>query len=221
MITLHGIRKTFEGDPPIDVLRGVDLNLAGGERVVIHGRSGVGKSTLLNILGLLDEQDSGSYVLDGRPTERLSARLRDRLRGEKIGFVFQAHYVIGHRTVRENLDLKLDLLDYGPSQRDALADRVLESVGLRHRKEHPGRLLSGGEKQRLALARAILAQPVVILADEPTGNLDDSNAQDVLALLRSEAERGAAVLVISHDERIGRWADRTLMLRDGALHGSP
>lgn len=215
VIDATALHKDFEGPPPIRVLVGVDLCVAGGERVAVHGRSGAGKSTLLNILGLLDRADAGTYRLAGIDVATMSNRERDRLRSTEIGFVFQSHHIISHRTVAQNLDLKLDILAVPAADRAPMIERALAEVGMLGHLHAQGRTLSGGEKQRLALARAIVAQPSLILADEPTGNLDDGNSTDVLGLLSREAARGAAVVVITHDTRIGAWADRSVMLADG------
>jgi putative ABC transport system ATP-binding protein len=215
VIDATALHKDFEGPPPISVLLGVDLCVAPGERVAVHGRSGAGKSTLLNILGLLDRADAGTYRLAGIDVATMSNRERDRLRSTEIGFVFQSHHIISHRTAAQNLDLKLDILAVPAADRAPMIERALAEVGMLGHLHAQGRTLSGGEKQRLALARAIVAQPSVILADEPTGNLDDGNSTDVLGLLSREAARGAAVVVITHDTRIGAWADRSVMLADG------
>ena len=218
VIDATALHKGFLGPPPISVLNGVDLRVAPGERVAVHGRSGAGKSTLLNILGLLDRADSGTYHLAGVDVSTISNRERDRLRSREIGFVFQSHHIISHRTVAQNLGLKLDILRVPAGQRAAMVEQALAEVGMLAHLHAQGRTLSGGEKQRLALARAIVAQPSLILADEPTGNLDDGNSTEVLDLLSREAGRGAAVVVITHDTRIGMWADRTIILADGAAN---
>jgi putative ABC transport system ATP-binding protein len=203
--------------PPVHALRGVDLEVRAGERVAIVGRSGAGKSTLLNILGLLDEPSSGSYALLGRETADVTHAARDALRADVLGFVFQDSHVLGHRTVAENVSLKLAVARVPRAARADLVADVLARVGLTHRADALGRLLSGGEKQRLAIARAIVTQPPVLLADEPTGNLDGDNADVVLALFDEQAARGTAVVVITHDPRLAAWADRALVLDAGHL----
>ena len=195
----------------------MNLDVECGERIAIIGYSGAGKSTLLNIIGLLDEPSSGTYELAGKVMKGLSGRRKDRLRAETLGFVFQDYHVLGHRTVTENLELKLAINAMPVEERAAMIDAVLESVGLTERAKALTRLLSGGEKQRLAIARAIISHPQVLLADEPTGNLDEANARVVLDLFDEQAARDVAVVVITHDERISSWADRVVHLRDGRI----
>ncbi|MFZ1486617.1 ABC transporter ATP-binding protein [Nostocoides sp.] len=217
VIAATGLRRTYPAQPPVPVLHGVDLVVRRGERVAVLGGSGAGKSTLLNILGLLDPPDGGSYVLLETQVTTLNHRERDRLRATALGFVFQAHHVLGHRTASENVALKLATI---AAPRRERADRIhaaLAGVGLGHRAAALGRTLSGGEKQRLAIARAVVGNPAVLLADEPTGNLDDDNTANVLNLLAAQASAGVAVVVITHDRRVARWADTAYTLSDGAL----
>lgn len=218
VLELEGISKTYDIDPPIVVLSGLELAVAPGEKVAIFGESGAGKSTLLNILGLLDTASSGEYRLAGIDAMHLSAKQTDRVRSEYIGFVFQDFHILGHRTVAENLDIKLAISKIPRSERESIISSTLDRVGLSHRKNSLGRLLSGGEKQRLAIARAIMTEPALLLADEPTGNLDSRHAQAVLDLFDEQAKKGSAVVIITHDDRIARWAERVLVLRDGRLH---
>lgn len=218
VLELEGISKTYDIDPPIVVLSGLELAVAPGEKVAIFGESGAGKSTLLNILGLLDTASSGEYRLAGIDAMHLSAKQTDLVRSEYIGFVFQDFHILGHRTVAENLDIKLAISKIPRSERESFISSTLDRVGLSHRKNSLGRLLSGGEKQRLAIARAIMTEPALLLADEPTGNLDSRHAQAVLDLFDEQAKKGSAVVIITHDDRIARWAERVLVLRDGRLH---
>lgn len=218
VLELEGISKTYDVDPPITVLSGLDLAVAPGEKVAIFGESGAGKSTLLNILGLLDTATAGEYRLAGIDATHLSARQTDLVRSEHIGFVFQDFHILGHRTVAENLTIKLAISHIPRSERQALITSTLKQVGLLHRENSLGRLLSGGEKQRLAIARAIMIEPALLLADEPTGNLDSRHAHAILGLFDEQADKGAAVIIITHDDRIARWAERVLTLRDGQLH---
>jgi putative ABC transport system ATP-binding protein len=215
VIDAHEVTKTYPVRPPVTALRGVTMCVRAGERVAVVGRSGAGKSTLLNILGLLDTPTSGRYELLGQDSAGMSARGRDAARAEHLGFVFQENHILGHRTVAENIDLKLAVLGVRPSQRAQLIDDVLERVGLAGHRLALGRLLSGGEKQRLAIARAIVGEPRAILADEPTGNLDEDNAHNVMELLDAQADAGAAVVVITHDPRLAAWARRVVDLTDG------
>ncbi|MFT3942442.1 MAG: ABC transporter ATP-binding protein [Ancrocorticia sp.] len=219
IISIRDLHKTYEVNPPVMVLQGVDLEVETGERLAIVGNSGAGKSTLLNIIGLLDAPTSGSYQLGGEPTETMRGRDRDRLRANALGFVFQDSHVLGQRTVAENLELKLAINRIPRARRLDLMTGVLDDVGLRHRSEMPARLLSGGEKQRLAIARAIMTSPRVLLADEPTGNLDRENSDTVLRIFDEQAGRGVAVVVITHDERLAAWADRVCQLRAGRIVG--
>ena len=218
LIDLVEITKTYDVTPPVPVLRGVNLSVEAGQKVSIIGRSGAGKSTLLNIMGLLDVPSSGQYILDGKHVENVPDRERDRLRSHVLGFVFQDFHVLGHRTVSENLEIKLATVRVDRADRGDRIATVLDAVGLRERANSLARLLSGGEKQRLAIARAMITGPSIILADEPTGNLDSSNAKAVLDLFDDEARRGAAIIVITHDDRLSRWADRVLILDGGLLH---
>lgn len=213
----RSLTKAYDSEPPVEVLRGVNLDVERGERVAIVGPSGAGKSTLLNILGLLDEPSGGSLEILGSATHTASPARRDKLRSELLGFVFQDAHVLGHRTVAENIELKLAIRGVPRRQRFGLIAAILARVGLNHRSRSLGRLLSGGEKQRLAIARALVTTPGVLLADEPTGNLDDSNAGTVLELFDEAAKRGVAVLVITHDSRIADWADSSYLLIDGVL----
>jgi putative ABC transport system ATP-binding protein len=204
----------------VQALRGVDLSIAKGERVAVLGRSGSGKSTLLNILGLLDEATSGTYLLNGKDVAGLSGTARDRFRAGALGFVFQESHVLGHRSVEENIWLGLMAGGVPRVQRAELIGSVLERVGLSHRVGAPARLLSGGERQRLAVARAVATTPRVLLADEPTGNLDGDNAGVVLGLFDEQAEQGVTVVVITHDPRTAAWADRIVQLVDGRIESS-
>lgn len=218
LLAIRNLTKTYAVKPPVAVLHGVNLRVETGEKVLIVGYSGAGKSTLLNILGLLDEPSGGEYLFENEHVEHLPESRRNFIRAEKIGFVFQDFHVLGHRTVRENLDLKLAINRIPHARRREMTDEALGTVGLSGRAEALTRLLSGGEKQRLAFARAVICSPQLILADEPTGNLDQKNATAILGLLDAQAAQGVTVLVISHDERLQDWADRVLRLENGALH---
>lgn len=216
VIDAENLHKRYaDGDRTIDALRGVSLCVEAGERVAVVGRSGAGKSTLANILGLLDEPDSGTYRLLGHDTASLTGRARDVLRRDCIGFVFQAYHVLGNRSVWDNVHLKLATARTDVTQRPALISAALDAVGIASHAAAPARLLSGGEKQRLAIARAVVTSPALLLADEPTGNLDSESASAVLDLLATLAGRGIALVVITHDPGTARWADRVLELHDG------
>ena len=217
VIAAADVRKTYSSKPPVDALACASLEVRRGERIAVVGKSGAGKSTLLNILGLLDTPSAGDVTLLGHDVRNLSARRRDRLRASSIGFIFQESHVLPHRTVAENLDIKLGILGIPRQKRADVRRRALEEVDLGQRSDSLGRLLSGGEKQRLAVARAVLGGPAILLADEPTGNLDEENANKVLELLERQAEQGVAIVVITHDPRIASWASRTVELRDGIV----
>lgn len=218
LVTLTDITKTYDVEPPLPVLDGVNLAVTYGERVAIVGRSGAGKSTLLNILGLLDSPSSGTYQFEGEHTQALRESELNILRAQRIGFVFQDFHVLPHRSIAENLELKLAINQISIPERKALIQQALGTVGLTERINAQTRLLSGGEKQRLAIARAIITRPRLLLADEPTGNLDEDNAKSVLRLFDEQVEQGVSVIVITHDERLAAWADRVLHLRGGQLY---
>ncbi|NCT91883.1 ABC transporter ATP-binding protein [Cellulomonas sp. APG4] len=213
----RGLSRTFEGRPPVQALAHASLDVAAGERLVVLGPSGSGKSTLLNLLGLLDAPSSGSYAILGAESTRMRQPDIDRLRRDALGFVFQAYHVLGNRTAAENVALKLRIARVPRDERDAKVARALGLVGLSHLTHALGSTLSGGEKQRLAIARAVVNEPQIVLADEPTGNLDDANADTVLGLLASLAHTGVTVIVITHDSRTAAWADRVLRLEAGVL----
>jgi putative ABC transport system ATP-binding protein len=209
----RGLSKTY-GAGRI-VLAQLDFSLAPGEFVAVMGESGVGKSTLLNLIAGLDTADSGDVLIDGAPISRLSDDDATRLRREKLGFVFQAFHVLPHLTLAQNVALPLLLNNLAPSS----ALDLLAAVGLKGRGDDFPRQLSGGELQRVAIARALVHRPKLILADEPTGNLDPDTAHDVLTLFRAEIKANdAAAIMVTHSEAAAAIADRTLVLRDGALH---
>lgn len=219
MIELDGIRKEYPGPPRVEVLRGVALGLARGEFLAVEGPSGSGKSTLLNIIGLLDRPSGGAYLLDGQPVQGLRERDRNRLRADKFGFVFQSSHMMPDRTVAQNVALPLQIRRFPVSDRPRMVSQALESVGLAPKMHARAIHLSGGERQRAALARAIVGLPPVILADEPTGNLDERNAGEVIALLHGLRDRGWSVLVITHDARVSAAADRRVRLAGGRIQG--
>ena len=212
----RGLVKTYhQGDDEIRALRGVDLEVGAGEFVAITGASGSGKSTLLHILGALDRPDSGEVVLEGDALGGMSDEDLALLRRRRLGFVLQFFNLLPTLNARENAAFPL-LLDGAP---EALrrADESLSIVGLGHRLDHRPSQLSGGEQQRVALARALVTRPAVVMADEPTGNLDSVTGEDILRLLRRTADDGQTIVMVTHDERSAAFADRVVRLRDGVL----
>jgi len=218
MIELAGIERHFQvGDEQVHALRHVDLTLADGEYAAVMGPSGSGKSTLLNILGLLDRPDAGSYRLDGVETTTLDEEGRARLRRERIGFVFQAFHLVPRLTAFENVELPLILAGMAPRQRHERVAGSLAAMGLTARAGHRPDQLSGGQRQRVAIARAMVTEPGLILADEPTGNLDRASGEDVVTALESLNERGLSLIVVTHDPALGERARRRIRMDDGAI----
>jgi putative ABC transport system ATP-binding protein len=211
-----GLTKTYrQGEERVHALRGVDVSVAPGEFLAITGASGSGKSTLLHILGGLDRPDDGEVALDGENLSELGDEALARLRRRRIGFVLQFFNLLPTLTARENAAFPL-LLD---GLADALerADAALEKIGLGARKDHLPTHLSGGEQQRVALARALVTRPAVVFADEPTGNLDSATGEAILELLRETADEGQTIVLVTHDEKAARFADRALRLVDGLV----
>jgi putative ABC transport system ATP-binding protein len=219
MIRLSQIRKTYRsGEIDIPVLRGIDLEIAAGEWIAIMGRSGSGKSTLMHILGLLDRASSGMYELGGRDVGALCDDELSRLRGRTIGFVFQAFHLLRNRDIVDNVALPLEYQDVRKGERRERAAAILERVGLGHRLSHQPTQLSGGERQRVAIARALVTRPRIVLADEPTGNLDSSAQAAIMALFEQlHTETGVTLIVVTHDRAIGEAAPRRIELLDGEI----
>jgi putative ABC transport system ATP-binding protein len=218
MIRLRGIERVFRvGEEEVHALRGIDLDIAAGEYLSIMGPSGSGKSTLLNIVGLLDRPNAGRYELDGRDVTALDDDELARVRRDKIGFVFQFFHLVPRLTAAENIELPMVLAGIAPAERRTRLEKLLGEYGLAPRARHRPDQLSGGQCQRVAIARAMSMRPTVILADEPTGNLDRHTGQDVMAVLERVHREGATVAVITHDPEIGRRAHRRLRLVDGAV----
>jgi putative ABC transport system ATP-binding protein len=220
LIQLQGIKKVFYTDEvETHALADVHLDITKGEYVAIAGPSGCGKTTLLSILGLLDTPTDGSYLLDTQPVANLSAAERARVRNRQIGFIFQAFNLIGDLTVYENVELPLTYRAAagGGAERKQRVTAALERVGMSHRVKHYPAQLSGGQQQRVAVARAVAGDPAILLADEPTGNLDSSNAEAVMKLLRELHRGGATICMVTHDPRYAAHADRTIELFDGRV----
>jgi putative ABC transport system ATP-binding protein len=221
LITMQGVTKVFVTDEvETHALEGIDLNIQRGEYVSISGPSGCGKSTLLAILGLLDSPSHGEYVLNGRPVQALKMSERARIRNREIGFVFQAFNLIGDLTVYENVELPLTYRGMGSAERKKRTQEALERVEMSHRMKHYPAQLSGGQQQRVAVARALAGDPSILLADEPTGNLDSHNGEAVMDLLTELHKGGATICMVTHDPRYARYADRAIDLFDGRVAGS-
>ena len=218
LIRLDGVAKVFLAEEvETHALSNINLSIRSGEYVSIAGPSGCGKTTLLSILGLLDSPTSGQYLLDGRSAENLDAGLRARVRNEAIGFIFQAFNLIGDLTVYENVELPLTYRGTGAAERKERVQESLERVGLAYRTRHYPNQLSGGQQQRVAVARAIVGKPLILLADEPTGNLDSRNGSAVMGLLKELHDDGATICMVTHDPRYSHIADRTIHLFDGQI----
>ncbi|MBI5085413.1 MAG: ABC transporter ATP-binding protein [Acidobacteria bacterium] len=218
MISLDGVTKVFTTeDVETHALAGIHLDIKKGEYVTIAGPSGCGKSTLLAILGLLDSPSSGSYTLNGQPVQNLKLGDRARIRNREIGFIFQAFNLIGDLTVYENAELPLTYRGMGSAERKKRVHEALERVGMSHRVKHYPSQLSGGQQQRVAVARALVGSPSILLADEPTGNLDSANGESVMALLSELHRSGATICMVTHDPRYALLAQRTVRLFDGRI----
>ena len=218
LLAVKSLAKTFDtGDTSVEALRGVDLEVAAGEFLAIMGPSGSGKSTLLHLMGALDLPTSGSVILEETDLASLSDDQLTLLRRRRIGFIFQSFNLLDVLTAQENVALPL-LVD-GIAEREAnrRADEALDRVGIGHRKSHWPAKMSGGEQQRVAIARAMVTQPPVLLADEPTGNLDSANGDQVMTLLRGLADQGQTIVMVTHDPRQAARADRLIRLRDGRI----
>jgi putative ABC transport system ATP-binding protein len=218
VIHLEGVKKVFLTDEvETHALAGIDLEIHRGEYISISGPSGCGKSTLLSILGLLDTPTEGAYLLNSKPVQDLSMSERARVRNREIGFIFQAFNLIGDLTVYENVELPLTYRGMPSSERKKRVQESLEKVGMAHRMKHYPSQLSGGQQQRVAVARALCGQPAILLADEPTGNLDSRNGEAVMDLLRELHREGATICMVTHDPRYARYAERTIHLFDGKV----
>ncbi|WP_205856235.1 ABC transporter ATP-binding protein [Phytoactinopolyspora endophytica] len=212
-----GVCRTFPGTPEVHAVRDINLTISEGEYLSIVGPSGSGKSTLLHLLGLLDRPSVGTYLLDGVDVSELSDAKRSELRGERIGFVFQAFHLLQHRSVLENVELSMLYRRIPRRERTKRARDTLDRVGLKHRVEFSPQTLSGGERQRVAIARALAAEPSLLLADEPTGNLDSGNADAVLDVFDKLHGEGLTLAVITHDDDVSTRADRRVRIADGTL----
>jgi putative ABC transport system ATP-binding protein len=218
VISIKGIEKTYKmGLERVHALRGVDLTIGRNEFVAIMGASGSGKSTLMNILGCLDKPTKGSYALNGHPTHRLDAAKLAKVRNEQIGFVFQTFELLPRATALKNVTLPLIYSARHWLGATRLAKRALERVGLADRMSHRPNQLSGGQRQRVAIARALVTQPALLLADEPTGNLDSKTSEEIIALFKALHAEGQTIIVVTHEEDIAGHAARIVRLRDGRI----
>jgi putative ABC transport system ATP-binding protein len=218
LIQLDALSKVFYTEEvETHALSSITLDINSGEFVSIAGPSGCGKTTLLSILGLLDSPTSGKYVLDAEPVEKLSASQRAKIRNQAIGFIFQAFNLIGDLTVYENVELPLTYRGMAGSERKERVQAALERVGMAHRMTHYPSQLSGGQQQRVAVARAIVGKPLILLADEPTGNLDSKNGNAVMELLRELHAEGATICMVTHDPRYAHVAERSIHMFDGQV----
>jgi putative ABC transport system ATP-binding protein len=218
LIHLEGVTKVFYTDEvETHALAGIHLDLKKGEYVSINGPSGCGKSTLLSILGLLDTPTSGTYILNDQSVANLNLSQRARIRNREVGFIFQAFNLIGDLTVYENVELPLTYRGMPSAERKKRVNDALERVGMAHRTKHFPSQLSGGQQQRVAVARAVVGEPSILLADEPTGNLDSTNGEAVMDLLRELHRGGATICMVTHDPRYAQYAERTISLFDGRI----
>ncbi|NOL51241.1 lipoprotein-releasing ABC transporter ATP-binding protein LolD [Pelistega suis] len=218
-LAIQGVTKTyFDGTETLSILRGIDLTVNAGEMLAIIGASGSGKSTLLHIMGLLDQPTTGSIKVDGQEASSLSENQRSRLRNEKLGFVYQFHHLLPEFSALDNVAMPLIMRRVSYAEARAKAEVVLGKVGLAQRVLHRPGELSGGERQRVALARALVANPVLVLADEPTGNLDTETAENMFTLLKEvNCEFNTAFIIVTHDPKLAALADRQLVMEKGQL----
>jgi putative ABC transport system ATP-binding protein len=218
LIELSGIERVFHlGDSEVHALRDIHLQIAAGEYVAVMGPSGSGKSTLLNLLGLLDRPDAGTYRLEGRDVTTLNPEEQAQVRSQRIGFVFQSFHLVPRLSAAENITLPMMLAGIDPAERRRRVAQALKDYGLEDRATHRPDQLSGGQRQRVAIARATVMRPAVILADEPTGNLDRTTGEEVMRLLEGLNSQGVTLVVVTHDQSLGARARRQIAMLDGAI----
>ncbi|HKQ56795.1 MAG TPA: ABC transporter ATP-binding protein [Candidatus Eisenbacteria bacterium] len=218
VIRLDHVSRVYQvGESEVRALDDVSLDIAAGEFAAIMGPSGSGKSTMLNVLGCLDTPTSGSYVLDGEPVEKLSEDRLAEVRQKKIGFIFQAYHLVGRMTAMRNVELPMIFAGVEPRVRRDKVRAALEAVGLARRMTHRPDQLSGGERQRVAIARAMVMEPRILLADEPTGNLDTRSGEEIVALLERLNAAGLTLVLVTHDPRVAEHSRRVLRMRDGRI----
>jgi len=218
LIQLNGINRTFTlGDSQVHALRNINLNIARGEYIAVMGPSGSGKSTLLNLIGLLDRADTGTYILEGRDVTTLSQDELAKVRSERVGFIFQSFHLVPRLTAAANIELPLTLSGIPASERTKRVTQALKEYGLTDRAHHRPNELSGGQRQRVAIARATILRPAVLLADEPTGNLDRTTGEEVVRLLEALNAQGMTLIVVTHDQTLGARARRQIKMEDGSI----
>ncbi|MDH4099855.1 MAG: ABC transporter ATP-binding protein [Nitrospirota bacterium] len=218
LIRLDDIRRTYQvGTVSVNALAGLSFGIAAGEFVAIMGPSGSGKTTLMNIIGCLDRPSSGSYILDGSDVASLDDDRQAELRNRKIGFVFQSFNLLPRMTALKNVEVPLHYANVPAADRRDRAVKMLEAVGLADRRSHRPNELSGGQQQRVAIARALVTTPTLLLADEPTGNLDTSSGREIMALFQQLNEKGVTIVMVTHEQEIAEYAKRTIRLRDGKI----
>jgi putative ABC transport system ATP-binding protein len=218
LIQLNGIERTFYlGDSQVHALRNVNLNISPGEYIAVMGPSGSGKSTLLNLVGLLDHPDAGTYQLEGRDVTTLQPDEQAKVRSERIGFIFQSFHLVPRLTAAANIELPLTLAGISAAERTKRVAQALTEYGLTDRAQHRPNELSGGQRQRVAIARATVQRPAVLLADEPTGNLDRATGEEVVRLLEMLNAQGMTLIIVTHDHALGARARRQLKMEDGSI----
>jgi putative ABC transport system ATP-binding protein len=218
LIEMHGLTRVYQlGPQEIYALSGVDLIIEPGEYVAIMGPSGSGKSTLMNVIGCLDTPSSGRYILDGVPVETMNDDELAQIRNRKIGFVFQTFNLLARNTALHNVELPLVYARIPRAERRLMAEEALTNVGLKDRMNHQPNELSGGQRQRVAIARALVNKPSLLLADEPTGNLDSQTGREILDLFRDLHERGNSIIMVTHEDDVAREAKRVIHIRDGKI----
>jgi putative ABC transport system ATP-binding protein len=218
LISLHGLERTFYlGDSKVQALRDVELQIKPGEYIAVMGPSGSGKSTLLNMIGLLDRPDAGTYHLEGRDITTLKPDEQAKVRSERVGFIFQSFHLVPRLTAAANIELPLMLAGIPAAERSRRVAQALQEYGLTDRAHHQPNQLSGGQRQRVAIARATILRPAVLLADEPTGNLDRATGEEVVRLLETLNAQGMTLIVVTHDHALGARAKRQLRMEDGRI----
>jgi putative ABC transport system ATP-binding protein len=218
MISLDGIQRIFSvGEEKVHALQGISLRILPGEYIAVMGPSGSGKSTLLNTMGLLDRPDQGTYSLEGKDVTKLDDREQARVRQERIGFIFQFFHLVPRLTAEENIELPLVIAGISPLERKKRVDKIVNALGLSNRARHRPDQLSGGQRQRVAIARATVTNPAVLLADEPTGNLDRTAGREVVDILEGLNTEGLTLIMVTHDPELGKRARRRIQMEDGRI----